>query len=83
MQEKKNDLSTAIMHFWTTRDRQSRNQGSFTGRRDAGQRAAVTGGAQMDGFVELVKSLLLEAGIPDRITRILSTGETVGSSGGC
>lgn len=65
MQEMNNDLSKAIKHFWTTRNRQSKNQGLQSGRRDAGERAAVTGGAQMNGFIELVKNLLLEAGVPD------------------
>src|SRR5882762_10434237 len=56
-------LKKAIRHFWITRDSQARKQGSNTGKRDAGARAAVTGGAQMNGFVRLIRDLLVEAGI--------------------
>src|SRR5713226_2183767 len=52
------DLRKAIKHFWTTRKSQEKKQGSKTGLRDAGARGAVTGGRQMDGFVDLVKGLL-------------------------
>jgi len=55
----------AIRHFWTTRDRQANNQGAKTGQRDAGTRTAVTGGAQLDGFVDLVGGVLSDAGLPD------------------
>src|SRR5712671_3877139 len=57
-------LRQAINHFWTTRETQSRSQGSKTGSRDAGARAAVTGGRQMDGFVSLVRDYLCENGLP-------------------
>ena len=58
-------LSVAVSHFWTTRNKQGQKQGSEGGRRDAGTRSAVTGGKQMDGFVELVRDLVVEAGIPE------------------
>ena len=57
-------LREAVKEFWVTRNQQSRRQGSKTGLRDAGARAAVTGGAQMDGFVSLVEQLLSENGVP-------------------
>lgn len=57
------DLRKAIKHFWTTRKSQEKKQGSKTGLRDAGARAAVTGGRQMDGFVDLVKGLLCKNGL--------------------
>lgn len=57
-------VKKALRHFWGTRARQARDQGQ-RGRKDHGARGAVTGGAQMDGFVALVKSLLLEAGLPE------------------
>lgn len=56
-------LRAAIRQFWTTRARQAQKQGSATGTKDAGARAAVTGGAQMSGFVTLVRDLLCEAGL--------------------
>ncbi len=58
-------LRAAVRHFWRTRDRQARKQGGASGTKDAGNRSAVTGGAHMDGFVELVKYLIVEAGIPE------------------
>lgn len=57
-------LRKAIRHFWTTREAQSRQQGSGTGTRDAGERSAVTGGRQMDGFISLVRDCLCESGLP-------------------
>ncbi len=58
-------LMEAIKHFWITRERQSESQGATTGLRDTGARSAVTGGKQMDGFVSIVRKLLIEAGLPD------------------
>ena len=60
-------LMEAIKHFWSTRDRQSESQGATTGLRDTGARSAVTGGKQMDGFVTIVRKLLIEAGLPDAV----------------
>jgi hypothetical protein len=57
-------LRRAIQEFWVTRETQSRKQGASTGAKDAGARAAVTGGAQMNGFVNLVRDLLCENGLP-------------------
>lgn len=57
-------LQDAVKQFWKTRDRQSRNQGQGTGDRDRGSRSAVTGGAQMHGFIDLFRDLIQEQGIP-------------------
>lgn len=63
-----NDLDAkvgeAIRHFWLTRTKQAQNQGNKTGQRDAGLRTAVTGGKHLDGFVELCRDLLVDAGLP-------------------
>ncbi len=56
-------LRDAIRRFWEVRAAQSKRQGS-TGARDSGERTAVTGGAQMDGFANLVRDLLCEHGLP-------------------
>jgi hypothetical protein len=56
-------LRDAVKHFWTTRDNQALKQGSKTGHKDAGARGAVTGGAQMNGFVNLIRDLLAESGL--------------------
>ena len=58
-------VGEAIKLFWTTRDRQSRNQGVKSGQKDAGLRAAVTGGKHLDGFVQICRDLLIEAGLPE------------------
>ncbi len=58
------NLRRAIKHFWSTRDIQAKKQGSKSGTRDAGSRTAVTGGHQMDGFVNLVREYLCANGLP-------------------
>lgn len=58
-------LSQAVRHFWVTRNGQSQKQ-KDSGRSDQGARSAVTGGKQMDGFVELVKSLVTKSGLPSK-----------------
>lgn len=55
----------AVQQFWLTRASQAQMQGSSTGVRDAGARAAVTGGAQMDGFVDLITETLYDAGVSE------------------
>jgi hypothetical protein len=56
-------LHTAIKRFWSTRGSQAIRQGARSGARDAGNRTAVTGGKQMDGFVELVRDFVIDCGI--------------------
>jgi hypothetical protein len=55
-------LRQAVRRFWSTRDKQAKKKGK---KKDQGSRGAVTGGAQMDGFVDLVEYLLRGAGLPD------------------
>lgn len=57
-------LRAAVRQFWNTRETQARKQGSSSGSKDAGARSAVTGGAQMNGFVNLARDLLCENGLP-------------------
>ena len=57
-------LCKAIRHFWSTRLQQSTRQGDGDDR-DRGGRSAVTGGKQMDGFVQLVRDLLILAQVPE------------------
>jgi hypothetical protein len=64
MVDVKKGLKKAVKHFWTTRDAQALKQGSATGQRDTGSRSAVTGGAQMQGFVSFVREILIDSGIP-------------------
>ena len=53
----------AVKYFWSTRERQAAEQGGQSGKKDAGARAAVTGGRQMDGFVRLVRDMLHDNGL--------------------
>lgn len=59
------ESSVRSASFWKTRQQQERKQGAASGKRDQGSRSAVTGGAQLDGFIKLVSDLLIESGIPD------------------
>jgi len=65
MKDLEKRVRKAVRHFWTTRGKQARSQGRASGRKDQGARSAVTGGAQLDGFVELTKELVIEAGLPE------------------
>jgi len=56
-------LNEAIRLFWRTRQAQADRQGSRSGTRDFGSRTAVTGGKQLDGFVELLRDFLVDAGL--------------------
>jgi hypothetical protein len=58
-------LADAVSHFWRTRSRQHKKQGAGTGRKDAGNRAAVTGGKHADGFVNLIAAIVKDAELPN------------------
>jgi hypothetical protein len=66
-------LAEAVRHFWRMRTKQHRNQGAGTGKKDAGNRSAVTGGKHFDGFINLVARLLSNAGLPDSSIHTIST----------
>lgn len=54
----------AVAHYWQTRATQGERQRQIS-KADQGLRSAVTGGAQMDGFINLFTELILGAGIPE------------------
>jgi len=54
--------SKAVQHFWQVRDMQALRQ-KDSGKVDQGFRSAVTGGAQMTGFIDAFKNLACLAGI--------------------
>jgi len=58
MQDLERRVARAVRHFWKTRTRQRKHQGTRTGKRDSGNRTAATGGKQLDGFGKLVADLL-------------------------
>jgi len=66
MANKQDDLhskvSQAVTHFWQMRRIQVEKQ-KRRGSTDQGYRGAVTGGAQMDGFISLITETIVSAGI--------------------
>ena len=57
-------VAKAVEAYWQTRKGQADKQSS-SGKKDQGARSAVTGGAQMNGFVHLVRDLVIDAGIKE------------------
>ncbi|MHB8576057.1 MAG: PaeR7I family type II restriction endonuclease, partial [Dehalococcoidia bacterium] len=55
-------FSDAVQEFWQTRSRQSLAQ-TERGITDQGTRSAVTGGAQMHGFIRTIITLLVNVGV--------------------
>ena len=55
-------VTEAVTYFWQTRRKQAERQ-KQTGASDQGSRGAVTGGAQMDGFIKLITEIIESAGI--------------------
>jgi len=53
-------LANAVRHFWETRDAQRKRQKKL----DQGTRSSVTGGKQLDGFIELLVQISNDLGIP-------------------
>lgn len=60
----KSGITKAVRHFWDTRSGQAKKQ-QDAGRSDQGSRTAVTGGKQMDGFVLLVRDIIVKAGLSE------------------
>lgn len=58
-------IAEAVEFFWATRNGQITRQNQ-AGTHDQGNRGAVTGGKQLDGFVELIKDVLILNGVPER-----------------
>lgn len=55
----------AIKRFWQVREMQATKQKN-SGKADQGFRGAVTGGAQMNGFIEALEELARIAGVPEQ-----------------
>ncbi len=62
MQNINEQTRQAVAHYWQTRSTQRRKQ-EEGGRADQGLRSAVTGGAQMDGFIDLFTELIQSVGM--------------------
>jgi len=63
MLDYKKHLAKAVQHFWRTRGKQKKHQGGQSGVKDAGNRAAVTGGKHADGFVRLIAAIVKDAAL--------------------
>lgn len=61
----KSELAEAVAYFWKKRTEQSEKQGEASGTKDAGNRSSVTGGAQLDAFVELFAKIARDSGLTD------------------
>jgi len=57
-------IPLAVKHFWKSRDDAANNQKS-RGVEDQGNRSSVTAGKNLDGFVVMIKQLIIDNGIPD------------------
>lgn len=53
-------LTKAIQHFWKTRESQLKGQKKS----DQGTRGSVTGGKQLDGFIQLLVKVSIDLGVP-------------------
>jgi hypothetical protein len=79
--EVEREVKRAIQHFWSVREQQAGKQGHDDAQaRDRGQRGAVTGGKQMDGFIQLVSDLLVAAGLKSATIYFRSNTEASPSS---
>lgn len=61
-------IGAAVSHYWDTRLSQQQKQEKGE-KVDYGLRGAVTGGAQMDGFIELFTRLITSAGLDDNFVQ--------------
>jgi len=55
-------MPKAVRHFWKARVKAARSQ-KKRGRADQGNRAGVTAGKNMDGFVAMVRQIILDNGV--------------------
>ncbi len=67
----------ATSFFWNTRTNQIEKQASLNNH-DQGNRGAVTGGKQLDGFVNLIKEILILNGVEEQYIHTTSDVELPG-----
>lgn len=58
-------VASAVATYWEIRSKQQSRQQNL-GKEDQGARSAVTGGAQMTGFIKLFARLIEQAGIESK-----------------
>ncbi len=59
----RNQITIAVQKFWETRNKQMLDQNGKE-IQDTGNRSAVTGGKQLDGFLDLLYTIAIDTGIP-------------------
>jgi len=64
-------ITYAVRYFWHTRAKQSGDQ-KKRDTSDQGNRGAVTGGKQLDGFIELLAEIAMDYGIPKEMIHVKS-----------
>jgi hypothetical protein len=60
----RNSIDNAIKFFWQTRNNQLTSQSSRN-IQDSGNRGAVTGGKQLNGFLSLFRQVAIDTGVPE------------------
>jgi hypothetical protein len=68
-----NMMQNAIYHFWKSRFEAAQKQ-IERGTADQGNRSSVTAGKNLDGFVAMIRQLIIDNGIKD--TEVLTDGRT-------
>lgn len=63
------NIRQAVRTFWGTREAARRKQVE-SGKADQGERASVTAGKNMDGFLSIVRQLVVANGLPDAQVRV-------------
>jgi len=71
------ELCQAIRRFWKTRDKAQSAQGKKTGKKDTGNRTAVTSGGHLNGFIDLIVSIVHDAGIDEMDVFFKGHGSTI------
>jgi len=71
------ELRLAIAHFWNVRRQAKSNQGKKSGRKDTGNRTAVTSGGHLNGFIDLIVSIVHDAGIDEMDVFCKGHGSTI------
>lgn len=56
-------LGQAVKHFWETRARQQKAQGTKTGKKDIGNRPSALATKHADGFIQLLAAIVQDAGL--------------------
>lgn len=63
------NICKAVRTFWSYRE-EARKKQQTSGKTDQGERASVTAGKNMDGFLDIVKQLVIANGLPDAQVRL-------------